>query len=62
MIYMVNTININSLYFIEYRSEWSNIFRLATMLNPGVAFQFANQWLQSILSKPINTGKGMYVQ
>lgn len=46
-----------NLFFTKYRTEWTNVFRLATILNPNVAFQFANQWLQSVLSKPIDTGK-----
>ncbi|CAG2240707.1 XPO5 [Mytilus edulis] len=45
-----------NMFFAKYRSEWSNVLRLSTILNPGIAFQFANQWLQSVLSKGIDSG------
>ncbi|VDI37941.1 exportin-5 [Mytilus galloprovincialis] len=45
-----------NMFFAKYRSEWSNVLRLSTILNPGIAFQFANQWLQSVLSKAIDSG------
>ncbi|ELU03767.1 hypothetical protein CAPTEDRAFT_151775 [Capitella teleta] len=42
-------------FFSKYRQEISEVIRQTTLLLPSLTFQYASDWLQSLLKKPLNT-------
>ncbi|XP_061183399.1 exportin-5-like [Saccostrea echinata] len=45
-----------SAFFSRYRSEVADTVRQAVLLQPELAFNFAKQWLETTMCKPIETG------
>ncbi|XP_065943324.1 exportin-5 [Magallana gigas] len=45
-----------SAFFSRYRAEVADMVRQAVLLQPELAFNFAKQWLETTICKPIDTG------
>lgn len=43
-----------------YRAEVADMVRQAVLLQPELAFNFAKQWLETTICKPIDTGTGIF--
>ncbi|CAG2217281.1 XPO5 [Mytilus edulis] len=45
-----------NMFFAKYRSEWSNVLRLSTILNPGIAFSLPTSGYRVFCLKGIDSG------